>query len=786
MVAVLLLVSALLFAGVVGVQAETTPTVTVQSKTIHRGQRFEVDVTLTGNSGLVSLRMALGYDLDAAKLVEVRRGTALKSHTLDYNIDRNQPLFNWVGMVPDKSEGVLVTLVFEGLTESAADNFTVAVRVDPDNTLADIGKKQPVATVDGTVTVTKDDFYYVFVNYDGTELWRSVRVAYGTPAPAYAGKEPTRPEDSKYTYIFGGKWQQVASDKADEVVFEPVFDTIAKSYIVDFYVADNISDVAQKTYTYTKNYNQTLTFPQMSREGYAFVGWYTDKYYTQKFAGDVMPEYNLTLYGYWRVALREQGPVIALSYADKDESGNLLVDVNMTANNGVAVMKLNLEYDKTALTYVGYTAGDALQGMNLFTSGAETDKTVFQWMSDNNCYGTGKVMTLRFAVKDGAKNGGYRVAFTYDRNSDVIYLGGNGKMWFSLLSIDDFVLPVGTVNRWNAVPSGGERDVDVTSETDMPGNVTLDVKLVTSQIPLTDKLANAVGKGEIKDAYEIRLVSNGVEVSPTGKLTVRLRLSLRQQLSGNVRLLHYAEDGTVEVVPSRIEGGCLVFETDHLSTWIVVGNPVDVHNNDCLSWAIVALCAVSVLMITVVVCFGGHIGINIVAGLWAFVSAGETAYVLYLHTCTYTIVTAILAGMLFMLIFVAMFYAAAHKKPKGVVSKIRVKERGKGCYMIREANGGYTFDVCDGSGNVIASAVDNFDSAATAKQYVNIVKTACANAVDDLYEKDEYPRFAVYYDGARYRFTLATEANKVLVRSERFETKRRAHKAAEHMRKHMS
>ena len=160
--------------------------------------------------------------------------------------------------------------------------------------------------------------------------------SYGTPAPAYAGKEPTRPEDSKYTYIFGGKWQQVASDKADEVVFEPVFDTIAKSYTVDFYVADDISDVAQKTYTYTKNYNQTLAFPQMSREGYAFVGWYTDKYYTQKFAGDVMSEYNLTLYGYWRVALREQGPVIALSYAGKDESGNLLiVHCAFSANNVV-------------------------------------------------------------------------------------------------------------------------------------------------------------------------------------------------------------------------------------------------------------------------------------------------------------------------------------------------------------------------------------------------------------------------------------------------------------------
>lgn len=766
-------------------EAAQTPTITVCDKTIHRGQRFEVDIVLSANDGLCALKFAIGYDSDVATLVEVKRGTALKTHTLDYNIDLPQPLFNFVGMVPDDSEGVLVTLVFDGNIHSDADSFDLRLRVDVDNTLADMGVKQPVNVVDGTVTVTKDDFYYVFVNYDGTELWRSAKVPYGTAAPTYGGATPTRPEDSKYTYAFGGKWQQLPTDNADEVVLQALFDTVAKSYNVQLFVADGMDDVPQKLHTFAKNYNQTLTLPQMIREGYAFVGWYTDSAYTHKFVSDTMPDKDIDLYGYWRVALRQQGPSIVLSYADTDSDGNLLVNVDVAANNGIVAMKLNLDYDKTALEYVGYQTGDALQQMSLFTSAADSDVTTFRWTSASNCFGTGRALVLKFAVRAGAKNGGYRVSFNYDRNADVVYLDNDGKMWFSALSINDITLPVGTVDRWNVIPEGGNRDIDVVSDKALPGNVQVVAKSVGDKFR-SDEVTKAIGAGaEIKDVFEVSFVRDGVEITPDVKLTVGIKLSLAQRLLGEIKLYAYGSDGVLREADSRIVNGYLEFETDKLTTWFVVGKALDIHNNDCTSWAIVALCAVSVIMVTVVVCFGGNVGVNVVAGLWAVASVAEAGYLMYKHNCIYTVLTAVLALMLFGLIFVAMFYSAAYRKPKNVVAKVRVSKRGRGCYLVRGANGRYSVDVCDRANRIIASSVDVYTSVDTARQAVAMIKSCCSGARDDIYDNGDYPKFVVYFDGAKYRFVLQLSANKALVRSERFETKKKAEKAADYMRRNM-
>lgn len=42
--------------------SSSIPVVTVQSKTVHRGQTFAVDVNLSNNEGLISLFLTLNYD----------------------------------------------------------------------------------------------------------------------------------------------------------------------------------------------------------------------------------------------------------------------------------------------------------------------------------------------------------------------------------------------------------------------------------------------------------------------------------------------------------------------------------------------------------------------------------------------------------------------------------------------------------------------------------------------------------------------------------------------------
>lgn len=58
-----------------------TPVVTVENKTVRRGQTFTVDVDLSHNEGLISLRLILDYDKAAMELINVEQGNALNSLT---------------------------------------------------------------------------------------------------------------------------------------------------------------------------------------------------------------------------------------------------------------------------------------------------------------------------------------------------------------------------------------------------------------------------------------------------------------------------------------------------------------------------------------------------------------------------------------------------------------------------------------------------------------------------------------------------------------------------------
>ena len=61
--------------------ADYTPKVTVENKTVHRGQTFTIDVDLTNNEGLIALYLTLDYESSVMKLVNVEQGNALSSLT---------------------------------------------------------------------------------------------------------------------------------------------------------------------------------------------------------------------------------------------------------------------------------------------------------------------------------------------------------------------------------------------------------------------------------------------------------------------------------------------------------------------------------------------------------------------------------------------------------------------------------------------------------------------------------------------------------------------------------
>lgn len=763
--------------------AETVPTLTVETKEINRGSRFTVDVDLSNNTGLVAMRLFIGYDSDVISLVDIQRGTALKTLPLNYNVDTYPAIVNWAGYIPDKTNGTVLTLVFDSNIDSEETVAEINIRVDENNTLADYKVKQAVDVVDGGVLVKKTDFKYVFVNWDESVLWSTNNVPYGTPIPDYQGATPTRPTDSKYSYVFSGKWQPIVSDKPDQVVLQAVYDQTPVKYKIEFYIADTRDETPQKIDTYTKvyDYGTETVLPKPVKEGCVFVGWFTDDSYKTRATIDTMPDRNVAVYGYFRLAVREQGPAVKLSYGGMD-GDNLVVNVDIADNNGIATMKLALIYDQTALTLVDVQRCEALADMYLSTSGTfDTTPYTLMWTSDVNCYDEGNALKLRFAVKDGVTSGAYDVALTYNRSTDVTYFDNNKSLCFTAVDINRFTLPVGTVDNWTATTDNQQT---VEAATDVPelANVKLQVRLVTDQVTVNDELVAKFGKGnELKDAYEIRLLSDDVTVEPKGKLTVRIKLTSRQLMCNNLALYHYGDDGVVTLVSSKIDNGYLIFETDHLSTWLIVGETTTMHDDDCTAWMLIVVAAVTA--VACIVAVGTHgAAMKAVGIVLSLAALGTTAYVLFAHMCMYTMMTSALCVLLVVvLLCLALRNGNVAETDDGVAYRVRGGKRVEGCYLVHGNNGDFTFDVCDGNNRVIASSELTFDTIGAVKQGVALCRNngAVAELTDD---NAVSPRFVIFKDGGKWYFRLVVQDNFALVRSVPYRTQKQCASAVEYAR----
>lgn len=763
--------------------AETVPTLTVETKEINRGSRFTVDVDLSNNTGLVAMRLFIGYDSDVISLVDIQRGTALKTLPLNYNVDTYPAIVNWAGYIPDKTNGTVLTLVFDSNIDSEVEKAEINIRVDENNTLADYKVKQTVYANKGGVLVKKTDFRYVFVNWDESVLWSTDNVPYGTPIPGYQGATPTRPTDSKYSYVFSGKWQPIVSDKPDQVVLQAVYDQTPVKYKIEFYIADTRDETPQKIDTYTKvyDYGTETVLPKPVKEGCVFVGWFTDDSYKTRATIDTMPDRNVAVYGYFRLAVREQGPAVKLSYGGMD-GDNLVVNVDIADNNGIATMKLALTYDQTALTLVGVERGTALGDMILSQSGTlDTAPYTLMWMADDNCYDEGNALKLRFAVKDGVSSGAYDVALTYNRSTDVTYFDNNKSLCFTAVDINRFTLPVGTVDNWTATTDNQQT---VEAATDVPelANVRLQVRIVTHQVVVGDELAAKFGKGnELKDAYEIRLLSDDVTVAPKGKLTVRIKLTSRQMMCSNLVLYHYGDDGVVTLVSSKIDNGYLIFETDHLSTWLIVGETTTMHDDDCTAWMLIALAAVTAVLCIVAV--GTHgAAMKAIGIVWSLAALGTTGYVVVAHMCMYTMMTSALCVLLVVVLLCLVLRGrSVVEADNGVAYRVRGGKRVDGCYLVHGNNGDFTFDVCDGNNRVIATSALSFDSIGAVKQGVAL----CRNngAVAELTKDNNVcPRFVTVHADGKWHFELVVQDNFVLLRSATYRTEKQCAAAVENAR----
>ena len=581
--AVLTLLTLLLLGTVGAVQASASntelPEVRVAQKTVHRGQTFTLQIYLDKNPGLISLTLDLEYDKTVMELVGVTRGDALTAHTFTTTNTETDAGFLitpfrllWDGRTQDLTTGVLVTLTFESKIDATIGDYPVTVSYDKQNTNSEYGKPCDVLIENGCVTLIKGAYTVRYKNYDGTVLYE--RDCNENDVPSYVGAVPTRPVDAQYSYEFIG-WSGVLSDDPTLICYEARYRVTAQKYQVFFYVDGAYFHAAEVGYG---SFVDLSRIP--SKQNHFFDGWYLDEACTQRAAATQMPAQDLHLYGRMQFNIRKDPvPEIELTPARID-GGYAYVNVTVVRNPSLSGMVLTLDYDKTALTFAGFERGSAFGSLQFdhtdTTQGYAADPFRFYYEHSSNTSETGLLLVLKFKINENVSGGVYSVTMTYDPKSDATYINGDGTLWYTELAIKGAQIPLGEIYQWNQTTDNVEH-IFVECLDGMPADTVLDVKLVTANLNLTDEQVQAkFGEGqELKAAYSVELLRNGVAVQPNGMLTVKIKLTAAQMMCSELSVAYIAENGEITLYESPVENGYITFETDHLSYWAIIGNVLD-------------------------------------------------------------------------------------------------------------------------------------------------------------------------------------------------------------------
>jgi hypothetical protein len=286
------------------------------------------------------------------------------------------------------------------------------------------------------------------------------------------------------------------------------------------------------------------------------------------------------LYAYYSYEVKETNiPLITLE-TEELNSNNLVVSAKLIKNTGLNAVVLTLDYDTTILRLTGFEQSEIFTTMIFDTT--EIGKIAepnfkFFFEQENNNYETGEFLILYFDIINTKEQGIYDITFTYDYHHDASYKDKNGELKYTKLEIVGTEVPIGELFHWEQELEGG-RNIDVTSKDGKPLNVKLSVEFVTEKIYIEqEKIEDVVGKKMyLQSAYSIKLMQNNVEIEPNTTLTIRIKLSYQEQKCKILKFYYYNNDLELEEYEFVIEDGYLVFNTNHLSNWLIFGD----HNKN--------------------------------------------------------------------------------------------------------------------------------------------------------------------------------------------------------------
>ena len=465
-------------------------TLTLSNVTVNRGQEFDVDIDLGHNSsGIQAIRIFVTFDPSVMTLLSVTPKDPVENENWtsefeaagkdaddsygSYGVKRF-PLV-WVHSAKRYGEGTIATLRFLAKPSADAKDYQITVTVDPDNTLLALGQKRDLDVSGGVVTMLPGAYSVLLYAADGKTPYafkesNDNEADVTIEAALHEDREdlpPLKDATTKYFYTFRG-WEEVQG--GNNAIYKPTYTATPINYDITFkkgYQAENTTEILYTgehtsenvvTLPYSKIVNYDEEIPARFSPYYTFLGWYIDEECTTPVNFVVMPDRNVTVYGYYKFNVDEPGVTttalnVTTSFVEEDGVDYVLATVSVVENFGINSIRFAPAFESDKLEFVGFLyeqnspffsvveptfpeINDAIKGdqnvidtWQFLGAGESINEKYFLFRNQNtNVFVTGKLITFKYKIKTEAVSGGeVSVSFgdrdltRYDANDGIFY-----------------------------------------------------------------------------------------------------------------------------------------------------------------------------------------------------------------------------------------------------------------------------------------------------------------------------------------------------------------------------
>lgn len=113
-------------------------------------------------------------------------------------------------------------------------------------------------------------------------------------------------------------------------------------------------------------------------------------------------------------AANAEAGTISLSTVQGQPGETVVVEIDLSANPGIACLLFKVYYDSSALTLLDAENTELLAGLFTTSQTIDVNPYVLLWTNASNCYGSGTIAKLTFRINQTATEGSYPIYVLFE------------------------------------------------------------------------------------------------------------------------------------------------------------------------------------------------------------------------------------------------------------------------------------------------------------------------------------------------------------------------------------